>query len=212
MALSEPLYVQPDGGKVYPVPPGRELRVGRNRAEVGVLPPDVSRKKNADFEASRPREKTIFYTSCDPQDGERDHFFVEEGSYFNRQALLSHLGANRTAAVTVRPNPRFAWSRGLVLRFRIRTNAQKVQVIMPVADRKFSFVKTVPLKRGRLNKWTPVELSFSGFTWRDEGGSPRIIYSTDKFDALRFEARQQDVFGDQPIAFLVDDLQVVQKD
>ena len=212
MALSEPLYVQPDGGKVYPVSVGQELRVAKERADVNALRPDEARRKSALFDSARPREKTIFYTSCDPQDARRDHFFVQEGSFFNDIALLSRTGKDRLATVMVRPNPRFAWSRGLVLRFRIRTNAQKIQVVMPVADRRFSFVKTVTLKRSELNRWAPVELPFADFTWRDEGGAPRIIYSTDKFNALRFEARQRDVFGDQPIAFLVDDLQVVKKD
>src|SRR5207248_1015122 len=89
-SLSEPLYVQPDGGQVHAIHPGEELQVGKSSAEVRVLDPALTAKKVAAFDAARPKTRTIFYTSCDPADAKREHFFVQEGSWYKNEALQSH--------------------------------------------------------------------------------------------------------------------------
>ncbi len=214
-ALSEPIYVQPDGGQVHAVRAGEELQVGRGNAEVRPLDPAAVAKKIAAFDAARPRQRTIFFTSCDPADAKREHFFVQEGTWFKNEALLSREGKDKTVAAAIGPNPRFTWREGLVLRFRFMTNAANVQMSLRVEERRYTLFKDLPVERKRLNQWIPVEIPIGpgnlGFR-RDDGQMQLTITTLDKFDSLRFVARRQDVFGDQSGYILIDDIQVVEKD
>lgn len=212
LALTEPLYVEPDGGEIHTVRPGEELQVGKALAELRKLDLALVQKKAQAFDASRPRHRTIFYASFDPTDQRRDGYFVQEGALFQREALVSKERPDKTAQVVLSPNPRFTWREGLSVRFRFRTNATVLQVSLPVEDKKFSLFSNVTVARKEINQWVEAELPVSAFLWRDEGGGQRIISSTDKFDALRFSARQQDVFGDQRVTFLLDDVQVVERE
>lgn len=214
-ALSEPIYVQPDGGQVHAVRAGEELQVGRGNAEVRPLDPAALAKKIAAFDAARPRQRTIFFTSCDPADAKREHFFVQEGTWFKNESLLSREGKDKTVAAAIGPNPRFTWREGLVLRFRLMTNASTVQMSLRVEERRYTLFKDFPVERRRLNQWIPFEVPVGpgnlGFR-RDDGQMQLTITTLDKFDSLRFAARRQDVFGDQTAYILIDDIQVVEKD
>lgn len=209
-ALSEPIYVQPDGGKVHPVSPGEELRVSADGTERSPFEAEAAGKLSSAFEKARPRDRTLFYTSCDPVDARRDHFFLETGSYWRKEMFVSRTEADRSASVVVRPNPRIHWRPGLVVRFRVRTNAQRIRVELPVAEKRFSRVTSISVPRRSLNRWVQAELGVDGFSWRADDGVPLYIRTSDKFDSLRFTAQQQDVFGDQKVLFLLDDVQVVQ--
>ncbi len=211
-ALTEPLYVEPDGGLLYTVRPGEELRVGKASAEIRKLDLALVQKKAQAFDFSRPRHKTIFYASFDPADQRRDGYFVQEGVVFQKEALVSRERTDKTAHVVLSPNPRFTWREGLVVRFRFRTNATVLQLSLPVEEKRFSLFSNVTVARKEINQWVEAEIPVSAFLWRDEGGGQRIISTTDKFDALRFSARQQDVFGDQRVTFLLDDVQVVERE
>jgi hypothetical protein len=211
-ALTEPLYVQPDGGDLQAVRPGEELQVGKAFLEVRKADLAFVQKKAQSFDQARPRQKTIFYASFDPADARGEHYFIQEGAVFQKEALVSKERPDKTAQVVVSPNPRFTWRDGLFVRFRFRTNATLLQLSLPVEEKKFSLFANVTVSRKEINQWVEAELPVSAFLWRDEGGGQRIISSTDKFDALRFSARQQDVFGDQRVTFLLDDLQVVERD
>ncbi len=214
-ALSEPLFVQPDGGEIHPVRPGEELRVGRAGADVVPLDPQAAQRKQTAFDASRPRQKTVFYTSCDPADGRREHFFIQEGGYFRNEALLSAARPDKSAAVVLSPNPRFAWRPNLVLRGRIRTNATQLTVSFRVEERKYTLFRTVAVDRKGVNQWIPLEIPIvpSALQFRrDDGQSQLVVTGEDRFDSLRFTADQRDVFGDQRVTFLVDDIQVVERE
>jgi len=211
-ALSEPLFVEPDGGRLFTVRPGEELSVGRASAEVRGLDLAVLQRKAQAFDAARPRHRTIFYAGFDPADQRRDGWFLQEGAVFQKEAAVSKERPDRTAQVALSPNPRFAWREGLSFRFRFRTNATALQFSLPVEEKKFSLYATLNVARKDINQWVEAEIPFSALLWRDEGGGQRIISTNDKFDALRFGARQQDVFGDQRVTFLVDDVQVVERE
>lgn len=214
-ALSEPIYVQPDGGQVLAVRAGEELQVGKAVAELRPLDPAAIARKIAAFDAARPRQRTVFFTSCDPADAKREHFFVQEGTWFRNEALLSREGKDKTVAAAVGPNPRFTWREGLVLRFRFMTNTSNVQMSLRVEERRYTLFRDFPVERKRLNQWIPVEIPIGpgalGFR-RDDGQMQLTITTQDKFDSVRFTARKQDVFGDQTAYILVDDIQVVEKD
>lgn len=211
-ALTEPLYVEPDGGELQTVRPGEELQVGKASAEVRKLDLALVQKKSQSFDLSRPRHRTIFYASFDPADQRRDGYFLQEGAVFQKEAAVSKERPDKTAQVVLHPNPRFTWREGLSFRFRFRTNATSLQLSLPVDEKKFSLYATVAVARKEINQWVEAEIPFSALLWRDEGGGQRVISSTDKFDALRFSARQQDVFGDQRVTFLLDDVQVVERE
>jgi outer membrane biosynthesis protein TonB len=211
-ALTEPLYVEPDGGSLYTVRPGEELQVGKALAEVRKLDLALVQKKAQAFDLSRPRHKTIFYASFDPADQRRDGYFVQDGAVVQKEAVVSKERTDKTAHVVLSPNPRFTWREGLFIRFRFRTNATLLQVSLPVEEKKFSLFSNVTITRKEINQWVEAELPVAAFLWRDEGGGQRIISTVDKFDALRFSARQQDVFGDQRVTFLIDDVQVIERE
>jgi outer membrane biosynthesis protein TonB len=214
-ALSEPLYVQPDGGRVHAIRPGEELQVGRERADVRGLDAQVVARKAAAFEQARPKQRTVFFTSCDPADAKREHVFVQEGAFFRNEALMAADRKDRTAAVTLSPNPRFTWKNNLVLRFRFRTNAQQLQVSFRVDERGYLLYKSIPVDRKTVNQWLTVEVPFAlgGLAFRrDDGQNQLVVDWQDKFDWLRFQVAQVDVFGDQKLYLLVDDLQVVEKE
>jgi hypothetical protein len=219
-ALGDPVYVQPDGGDVHVVRPGEELEVGKSSAELRRADPGQDERRRHAFDNARPRVRTLFHTSCDPTDAKREHFFVEEGSFYRNEALQSKDQADRSSSVVLAPNPRLAWREGLTLRFRFRTNATSLQVSLPVGEKRFAMTANVAVDRRNVGQWVSTEVPFNGIYWRDEGPgmggfgadaakSFRFVNTGDKFDSIRFAARQQDVFGDQKVYFLLDDVQVV---
>jgi hypothetical protein len=227
-ALSEPVYVQPDGGSVLAVRPGEELEIGKASAELRPADSGAGERRRLSFDGARPRQRTIFFTSCDPVDAKREHYFLEEGAYFRNESLLGKDQPDRTTSISLAANPRLSWREGMVLRFRFRTNATSLQVSLPVADKRFSLTSTVAVDRKNANQWVTAEVPFNGLYWRDEasglgggfglggreGGREkdfgmRLLMIGDKFESMRFAARQQDVFGDQKLALLLDDVQIV---
>ncbi|HYE98760.1 MAG TPA: hypothetical protein VEJ18_07605 [Planctomycetota bacterium] len=208
-AASEPLHVQPDGGALESLRPGEEIEVAPASLEKRRTDAASAERRRAAAEAGRPRQRTVFFTSCDPVDAKREHFFVTEGVFVRGEMLMSRERPDRTAAVVVVPNPRFTCHEGLVVRFRFRTNARLLQVCLPMEEKRISLVADVAVDRRQLNQWVQAELPFSAFHGRDEGGGQRVISTADKFDAVRLLVRPQDVFGDQRPAVVIDDLQVV---
>jgi hypothetical protein len=158
----------------------------------------------------------VFYTSCDPADAKREHFFVQEGGWLRNDGLLSRERADRTAAAAIGPNPRFAWRDTLALRFRYMTNCKSVETQLRVDEKKYTLVRPLAVDRKNLNQWMSVEIPFALSGWpvfrRDDGGTQLVVSTEDKFDSIRFAVRQQDVFGDQRAYVLVDDIQVVEKE
>jgi hypothetical protein len=221
-ALTEPIYAQPDGGQMQAIRVGEELQVARGSAELRPLDAAAIAKKIALFDSARPRQRTIFYTSCDPADANRGHFFVQEGTWFRNEALLSKENPkDKTLSVAISPNPRFAWREGLLLRFRYMTNVRDIQLSLRVDERRYTLYRGLPVDRKAMNQWVPAELPLVplnastnvglGFK-RDDGQMQLTITSNDKFDSIRFTARLQEVFGDQKPYFLIDDIQVVEKE
>ncbi|HLY07721.1 MAG TPA: hypothetical protein VKW04_00320, partial [Planctomycetota bacterium] len=215
-AHSETLYLQPDGGSLHPIHPGEELQVARGTADVKPVEAGVAARRAAAFEAARPRQRTVFYTSCDPADAKREHFFVQEGTWYRNEALLSRERTDRTAAAAIAPNPRFAWRDSLALRFRYMTNCRSVETQMRVDEKKYTLVRPLPVDRKSVNQWQSVEIPFALSGWptfrRDDNGTQLVVTTEDKFDAIRFLVRQQDVYGDQRAYVLIDDIQVVEKE
>jgi hypothetical protein len=214
LSLSEPLYAQPDGGQVYQVPPGKELVVGKAAADLRSADPQAVAKKGALFDAARPRQRTLFYTSCDPADAKRGHVFFQEGGYFRNEALLSH-EKGKTAAAQLSANPRFAWRDNLVVRFRFMTNATALLAELRAEDRKYTLTKAFAVERKSVNQWQAAEfpLAVRGLGFRRDDGLLSLTLDTqDKLDWLRFTADQKDVFGDQKAYFVIDDVQVVERE
>ncbi len=215
MSLSEPIYVQPDGGQVHAIHPGEELQIGKAAAEVKAADASGSARKLAVFDAGRPRQRTIFYTSCDAADARREHFFVQEGGWWRNEGLISRERADRTAACAIGPNPRFPWRDSLVLRFRLSTNCRNVEASMRVDERKYTLWRNVSVERRNKDQWMSLEVPFTLSNWyfrRDDGVNQLVVTSDDKFDSIRFVVRQQDVMGDQKAYVVVDDIQVVEKE
>lgn len=215
-ALSEPVYVQPDGGAVHAVRPGEELEVGKAGAEL--RPAEGGERRRLAFDAARPRQRTFFFAGFDAVDAKREHYFLEEGAVFKNEALLAKEHPDRTASAALAPNPRLSWREGLILRFRFRTNATSLQVSFPVADKRFALTSTVAVDRKSVGQWMTAEVPFNSLYWRDEatgfgmrdvGPGMRFVNLGDKFESMRFSARQQDVFGDQKLFLLLDDVQIV---
>lgn len=219
-SLSEPLYVQPDGGLVHAIHPGHELQVGRGGPELKPLDAGMVAKKNAAFDAARPRQRTIFYTSCDPVDAKREHFFVKEGGWYRSEGLLSKEQGDRSASSAIMPNPRFAWRGSLVLRFRVLTNCKALETQMRVDERKYTLWKVVVLDKKIREQWTTVEIPLEitpapQVNWsfrRDDGANMLQVTTEDKFDWIRFITRPSDVYGDGKPYILIDDIQVVEKE
>lgn len=215
-ALNEPLFLQPDGGEAGTLlRPGEELSVGRAAADVRRLDLNLLARKGAAFDASRPRQRTIFFTSCDATDAKGGHFFLQEGAFFKNEAVLSQLRPDKTAHAVISPNPRFAWREGLLLRFRFRTNATQVQAALRADERRYTLFKVLPVERKNANQWIPAELLVAPTSLsfrRDDGVQTLTVTSQDKFDWVGFQVHQKDVFGDQKVYLLVDDIQVVEKE
>lgn len=215
-ATTETLYLQPDGGSLHSIHPGEELQVARGAAEVKPLDAAVASRRAATFESARPRQRTVFYTSCDPVDAKREHFFVQEGVWYRNEALLSRERTDRTAAVAIAPNPRFAWRDTLALRFRYMTNCRTVETQMRVDEKKYTLLHPVAVDRKSRDQWLSVEIPFALSGWpsfrRDDNGTQLVVSTEDKFDAIRFVVRQQEVTGDQRAYVLIDDIQVVEKE
>jgi hypothetical protein len=230
-ALSEPVYVQPDGGAVLAVRPGEELEIGKASADLRPADASAGERRRLAFDGARPRQRTVFFTSCDPIDAKREHYFLEEGAFFKNEALISKDHPDRTTSISLATNPRLAWREGLLLRFRFRTNATSLQVSIPVAEKRFTLSSAVTVDRKNAGQWVTAEVPFNGLYWRDEasglgggfgfggrepGGRDRekdfgmkLVMAGDKFESIRFIARQQDVFGDQKVTLLLDDVQIV---
>ncbi|MBI3856505.1 MAG: hypothetical protein HY293_12530, partial [Planctomycetes bacterium] len=220
-SLSEPLYVQPDGGGIHAIHPGEELQVGRAAAEVHPLDPGVAAKKIAAFEAARPRQRTIFYTSCDAADQKREHFFVQDGVWWRNDGLYSRERPDRTAAVAIGPNPRFAWRGSLVLRFRYTTNCKSVEAQLRVDEKKYTLFKPIAVDRRNADQWNVAEIPLEipaapqPQHWlfrRDDGATMLTVSTEDKFDSIRFVVRPGDVYGDSRPYVLLDDIQVYEKE
>jgi hypothetical protein len=73
----------------------------------------------------------------------------------------------------------------------------------------------VAVDRRSVNQWqvfeAPLALSGWGFR-RDDGQDTLTVGGGDRFDAIRVQARQQDIFGDGRPVLAIDDVQVVVKD
>lgn len=214
-SLSEPLYVQPDGGQVHAIHLGEELQVGRASAELRPLDAALAAKKNAAFDAAKPKQRTVFLTTCDPADAKREHFFVQEGTWYRNEALLSRERGDRSAAASIGPNPRFSWRETYVLRFRYMTNCKLVELQLRVDEKKYTMFKPFAVERKKVDQWISVELPFTVSGWqfrRDDGQNQLVVNSEDKVDAVRLLVKPQDASGDQKPYVLVDDIQVVEKD
>jgi hypothetical protein len=214
-SLSEPLYVQPDGGAVLAIRVGEELQVGKANAEVKPADPALVAKKLAAFDAARPKFRTVFYTSCDPADAKHEHFFVQEGAWWRNEALFSRERTDRTAAVSIGPNPRFSWGEKLTLRVRYTTNCKAVEIQQRVDERKYTLFKILPVDRKSAGLWQTVEIPFTPAAWqfrRDDGITQLMVTTDDKIDALRFIAKPSDVFGDAKPYVLIDDIQVTERE
>ncbi len=215
-ATAEPLYVQPDGGRLQAIPAGQELQIARGGAELRAVDASLASKRASTFDATRPHQRTVFYTSCDPADAKREHFFVQEGGWLKNDGLLSRERADRTAIAAIGPNPRFAWRDTLALRFRYMTNCKSVETQMRVDEKKYTLVRALPVDRRNLNQWLSVEIPFALSGWpvfrKDDGGTQLVVSTEDKFDSIRFVVRQQDVFGDARPYVLIDDIQVVERE
>jgi hypothetical protein len=194
-AHAEPLYVQPDGGRLQAIPAGQELHVAHGGAELRSVDASVASKRAATFDATRPRQRTVFYTSCDPADAKREHFFVQEGGWLKNDGLLSRERPDRTASAAIGPNPRFAWRDTLTLRFRYMTNCKSVETQMRVDEKKYTLVRALPVDRRNLNQWMSVEIPFALSGWpvfrKDDGGTQLVVSTEDKFDSIRFVVRSR---------------------
>jgi len=215
-AHSETLYLQPDGGALHAIHAGEELQVSRGVAEVKPVEASVASRRAATFEAARPRQRTVFYTSCDPADAKREHFFVKEGFWYRNDGLCSAELKDRTSAASIAPNPRFAWRETYALRFRYMTNCRSIEAQMRADEKKYTLVRPLPTDRKSINQWISVEIPFAVTGWptfrRDDGVNTLVVTTDDKFDAMRFVVRQQDVYGDAKAFVLIDDIQVVEKE
>lgn len=220
-SLSEPLYVQPDGGQVLAIHVGQELQVGKSVAEVRTLDAGVAARKIAAFDATRPRQRTIFYTSCDAADQKREHFFVQEGVWWRTDGLYSRERSDRTAAASIGPNPRFNWRNTLVMRFRFTTNCKAVEAQFRCDEKKYTLFKSIAVDRRKADQWivaeVPLEIAPAGQTqhWafrRDDGQTVLTVTPGDFFDAIRFVVRPGDVYGDMKPYVLIDDIQVFEKE
>jgi len=219
--LSEPLYVQPDGGQVLAIHLGQEVQVGKSVAEIRNVDATITAKKNAAFESARPRQRTIFYTSCDAADQKREHFFVQEGVWWRSDGLYSRERNDRTAAVSIAPNPRFNWRATLVLRVRFTTNCRTVETQLRCDEKKYTLSRAVAVDRKKSDQWIvaeiPLEIPAAGqppswFPRRDDGLVTLTVTNGDFFDAIRFVVRPMDVFGDMKPYVLIDDIQVFEKE
>jgi|GEM_PF-2989713 len=220
-SLSEPLYVQPDGGQVLAIHAGQELQVGKSIAEIRPLDAGVAAKRIAAFDAARPRQRTIFYTSCDAADQKREHFFVQEGVWWRTDGLYSRERNDRTAAASIGPNPRFNWRNTLVMRFRFTTNCKSVEAQFRCDEKKYTLFKAIPVDRKKADQWivaeVPLEIAPAGQPqhWafrRDDGQTVLTVTNGDFFDAIRFLVRPGDVYGDMKPYVLIDDIQVFEKE
>jgi hypothetical protein len=220
-SLSEPLYVQPDGGQVLAIHIGQELQVGKSVAEVRTLDAGVAAKKIAAFDAARPRQRTIFYTSCDAADQKREHFFVQEGVWWRTDGLYSRERNDRTAAASIGPNPRFNWRNTLVMRFRFTTNCKAVEAQFRCDEKKYTLFKSIAVDRKKADQWivaeVPLEIAPAGQVqnWafrRDDGQLVLTVTPGDFFDAIRFVVKPGDVYGDMKPYVLIDDIQVFEKE
>jgi|SRR5579859_1417042 len=215
-AHTETLYLQPDGGALHSIHAGEELQVGRGAADVRPVDASVASRRTATFEAARPRQRTVFYTSCDPADAKREHFFVKEGFFLRNDGLCSAELKDRTAAASIAPNPRFAWHDTYALRFRYMTNCRTLETQLRVDERRYTLVRPLPTDRKNAGQWISVEIPFALSGWplfrRDDQGTTLVVTPEDKFDMIRFVVRQQDVYGDSKAYVLIDDIQVVEKE
>jgi hypothetical protein len=143
---------------------------------------DDVRRRTAMADAGRPRERTLLWSSFDAADLKREQFVLQEGVVQKGEVLFGRLLPDRTIAAALAPNPRFSWSEETVVRFRYFTNAQSLQLSLRCDDRGYALVKTV------------------------------TVSNTDRFDSLRIQVRQQDVFGDGRPVLAIDDVQVVVKE
>ncbi|HVE42370.1 MAG TPA: hypothetical protein VNM14_20975 [Planctomycetota bacterium] len=214
-SLSEPLYVQPDGGAVHAIHVGEELQIGKASAEVKPVDAALVAKKLAAFDAARPKFRTLFYTSCDPADAKREHFFVQEGAWWKNEGLYSRERADRTAVASLGPNPRFSWGEKLTIRVRYSTNCKSIEIQQRVDERKYTLFKTLPVDKKSAGLWQTVEIPFTPAAWqfrRDDGVNQLIVTTEDKVDAIRFVAKPNDVFGDAKPYVLIDDIQVTERE
>jgi hypothetical protein len=214
-SLSEPLYVQPDGGAVHAIHVGEELQIGKANAEVKPVDPALVARKLAAFDAARPKVRTVFYTSCDPADAKREHFFVQEGAWWKNEALYSRERTDRTAVASIGPNPRFSWGERLTIRVRYSTNCKVIEIQQRVDERKYTLFKTLPMDRKNMGLWQTVEIPFTPANWqfrRDDGVNQLMVTTEDKIDAIRFVAKPADVYGDYRPYVLVDDIQVTERE
>jgi hypothetical protein len=210
--LAEPLYAEPDGGRVHALRPGEELGVRRDAAELRRADAGAASRRAALADAGRPPPRTRLWTSCDAADRKREAFVLQEGLWYRNEALMGRAVADRSVQAALGPTPRFGWSESRILRFRLRTNAQAVQLSLRFEDRKYALLRTIPVERRSADRWIPTEFTLALNGWgfrRDDGQSTLTVSTADLADSIRFSARQQDVFGDAPVYLLVDDVQVV---
>ena len=83
-------------------------------------------------------------------------------------------------------------------------------------EKKYTLVRPLPTDRKSAGQWISVEIPFAVSGWptfrRDDGGTTLVVTTDDKFDAIRFVVRPQDVYGDAKPFVLIDDIQVIEKE
>jgi hypothetical protein len=210
-AVSAAIYVAPDGGRVRQLRPGQELAIRAGLAEL-IEDAEAARRRGALVDGGLPAQRTLLWTSFSPADQRLEQFIVQEGVLHRSEALLSRVLPDRSAVAAVGPNPRFGWDGSRILRFRYMTNAQHLKVVLRSDERGYQLQRTLAVERRAANQWLQAEIPLALANWgfqRDDGQNQLTVGSADLYDSLRFTARQQDVFGDQKVYVLLDEIQVV---
>lgn len=209
-ALSDGLKVSSEGGTP------ETLRAGEAWHRGTVTPSDREGADLAQLEANLPRERSLFFATCDREDLRRGRWTVREGGLEREgtgKAVNSYLRSvdKRDHHKTeVRIEHRVAWDLDLVLRFRYRTNARRLRVEILLPRSQGMLLAEVAVNRESANRWVTVELPLHRF--QVIGTGPMTLTSYDRLESLEFRVAQNEIYAGGTRGYVgVDDLQILER-
>lgn len=202
-ALSDSLRVAPEGGTSETVRSGDEWRAGT------IGPSSKAALFKERLGAGRPRERSVFFATCDPDDLRCGRWAIAEGILEKKTGFLASTDKRLHHLVEIRLDQRIAWDFDHVVRFRYRTNAKRLLVHLPLPEGKGLLLSEITVGRDAAGRWTVAELPLSGF---QVVGADRVVLSSyDRMESIEFRAAQGEIWsGSGRGTVAIDDVQILE--
>lgn len=191
--LGDAMRVTADGEAPADVPAGQEWTPG------GVVRSARVSNYQGQLAANLPRERSVFFADCTPEDVRRGRWSLVEGVLEKERSgravepFIRAVERRQRLVASIRLEARVTWDLDYVVRLRCRTSAKSFRIEIPLPQNQGMLLGEVEIPRDSANRWITVELALHKF---DVVGAGRILLNTyDRMESMEFSVAQKPTHG-----------------